>query len=181
MNAGSKWQAPGNIYLIGFMAAGKTTVGKILAANLNWPFCDTDEMIERLMGRTIADIFAEKGESHFREIESTIVGKVVRSSRTVVALGGGAVLKSENWQAICNSGATIYLKWRAPVLVKRLVNSLNRPLIYEQDEASQRKKIVELLKNREHLYRRAQHTIVCSESMTPQDVAMQILNLPGKN
>ncbi len=178
MNAGSK--SHDNIYLIGFMAAGKTTVGKLLAQKLKRDFFDTDEMIERRSGQAIAQIFNEYGERYFREMESAAVTEVARRRQAVVALGGGAILSPKSWQLLSNSGVTIYLKWPASALAERLLRN-SRPLIFGDDETSKKRRVVELFKEREQLYLRADLKILCDDCKAPEQIADEILSVIGSH
>lgn len=181
MSAGSRNQVPNNnIYLIGFMAAGKTTVGKHLAQKLKRLFVDTDEIIERQSGEAITEIFSGRGEAYFREIESAVISDVSRQQSAVVALGGGAILEPKNWQVVQATGATVYLKWEVAVLVKRLMNDDDRPLVFGNDEADRKRRILNLFEKRESLYQRACLTVACDESMAPDRIADQIINTIGK-
>jgi shikimate kinase len=181
MNAGSKNRSGrDNIYLIGFMAAGKTTVGKLLAQKLNREFFDTDEMIERRSGQMIAQIFSECGERYFREMESAAVAEVARQRRAIVALGGGAILSPKNWLLLSNSGVTIYLKWPAAALAERLLRD-SRPLIFGVNENSKRTRVEKLLRERENFYLRADYKISCGDLMAPEQIADEILNVLGNH
>ncbi len=181
MSAGNKNQIPNtNIYLIGFMAAGKTAVGKHLAKQLHRTFFDTDEIIERQLGQNIAEVFRDRGETYFRGVESAVVADVARQQIAVVALGGGAILTPQNWQIIQATGVTVYLKWEITVLVKRLMTNDDRPLVFGNDEADRESRILNLFKKRESLYQRAGFTVACDESMPPERIADQIVNIIGK-
>src|SRR5665213_2871574 len=98
-------RTPG-LYLVGFMASGKTTLGRALAEELGWPFADIDSEIESRVGKTIAQIFSELGESGFRDLETQVIHRHVRRIETgspcVVALGGGAFIQTRNWELIEN-------------------------------------------------------------------------------
>src|SRR5581483_429443 len=105
-------RTPG-LYLVGFMASGKTTVGRALACEIGWPFCDLDSEIESRQGVPIARIFSERGEPAFREIEtqtlSEHIARIEAGHPCVLALGGGAFVQPRNWELIANNGITIWL------------------------------------------------------------------------
>ena len=93
-----------NIFLIGYRATGKTTVAKLLAKRLGWTSVDADDEIERLAGKTIAEIFADDGETVFRDLETTVIASLAKREQTVVALGGGGVMREECRQQIVGRG-----------------------------------------------------------------------------
>lgn len=167
MNAGSeKLVTEGNLYLLGFMAAGKSTIGEMLAEKTGREFCDTDKVVEDQAGLSIAEIFQEYGEGRFRELESEAVQRVSRRTRVVVALGGGAVINHENWQAIRNSGTTFYLRWQLSTLLARLEKENKRPLVFGWDDETPAE-MKRLFESRKALYERADYTIDCHDELTP--------------
>ena len=118
------------IYLIGFMGSGKSTVGKKLASRLNWSFIDLDDKIELKTGIKIAEIFAGKGESFFRAMESDVLRSLATEADTVISTGGGTPCFDENMDYMLESGLTIYLKMTPAQLKTRLLRSSHeRPLI----------------------------------------------------
>lgn len=110
------------------MAAGKTTVGRLLAERLGKTFIDLDERIEREEGRTIAQIFASDGEGRFRELESRHLANAIELPESVIALGGGAFLGEENRRLIAEHGVTIFLDTPFETLLSRLRLATDRPL-----------------------------------------------------
>ncbi len=167
-------RTPG-LYLVGFMASGKTTVGKALADELGWPFCDLDREIESAQGRTIAQIFEELGEASFRDLENEAirhrVAKVEGGHPCVVALGGGAFVQSRNWELIQNNGITIWLDCAIERIRQRLGSDATRPL------AANRNGLGPLLEDRRPLYSRADFRIEvdCDDA---QQIVNKILQLP---
>lgn len=117
-----------SVFLAGFMAAGKTTIGRLLAARLNLPFTDLDEWIESRLGRTIAEIFAQDGEAKFRQLESEVLAEALALEPSVIALGGGAFAGEENRKLIQHSGVTIFIDTPIDVLLERISASGGRPL-----------------------------------------------------
>jgi shikimate kinase len=124
-------RTPG-IYLVGFMACGKTTVGGGLAWELGWSFADIDEDIETVQGITIAQIFETRGEDEFRRIEAAAIQERVRSIErgrpTVVALGGGAFIEEDNATLVQENGVTIWLDCPLDLLKQRVADTADRPL-----------------------------------------------------
>ena len=160
-----------NIYLIGFMGAGKTSVGKILAEKLRLEFYDLDELIEAECGKTISRIFSEHGEVFFRELETERLKSVSKNSGQIVATGGGIVLRESNWKIMKEGGITIYLKASADVLWNRIKDDTSRPLLQVEKPFE---KARELLSMRIPLYEKAD-IIVDSEDKSPENVADDII------
>lgn len=120
----------GNIYLSGFMGTGKSTIGKVLAKRLKRKFIDADAVIARKAGRSIAEIFKSRGERAFREMERLFIARVSRERGRVVALGGGALLSSENRRLVRASGVLVNLTCAEKELWIRLRTRLElRPLL----------------------------------------------------
>lgn len=167
-----------NIYLIGFMGAGKSSVGKILAEKLKRDFYETDLLIEESEGKSISEIFNSDGESYFRDREEEVVKKIAREIKSaVVALGGGAILRLSNWELIFHSGVTVYLKWDRSVLLDRIIDDDSRPLVSTLDRSSRRRELLNLFALRKPLYEQADLIINCSLDMNEIKTAEQILNL----
>jgi shikimate kinase len=164
-----------NIYLIGFMGAGKSTVGRILSRKLHRQFLDTDALIEKKLNKSVANIFLEKGEPFFREIESEIVQEVALSDSKVIALGGGAILCRENWQRIRNSGVTVYLKWDIKHLIPRIIGDKSRPLVREMAGSPLKREMEKLLLERAAFYENADITLKCENSLPPEQIADRII------
>jgi len=124
-------RTPG-IYVVGFMAAGKTTIGRLLADELGWGFADIDEDIETSEGMKIADIFDQRGEEEFRRIESEAIRKrvvTVKSGRPlVVALGGGAFGQPANYELVEEHGVTMWLDCPFNIVEQRVARASHRPL-----------------------------------------------------
>ncbi len=124
-------RTPG-IYLVGFMGSGKTTVGALLASTMGWSFIDIDDDIEAGAGMSIPEIFERQGEEAFRKIETAAIRKrvalVERGIPMVVALGGGAFAREENYELIGNNGVTIWLDCPLEIAKRRVASAQNRPL-----------------------------------------------------
>lgn len=121
-----------NIYLVGMMGAGKTTIGRKLANRLGYHFFDTDALIEQATGRKVTDLFAQEGEAAFREIETQVLAQVSSHTNLVVATGGGVVTQKMNWSYL-HHGIVIWLDVPLPVLVSRLSGDTTRPLLKDVD------------------------------------------------
>lgn len=145
------------IYLTGFMGAGKSTIGPVLANALGWDYCDLDNIIERKEGKSINKIFEEFGEIYFRQKEREEIIKLSQLKKIVVSLGGGAVANEENFRIIKNTGSVIFLEITPETAYERLKYKTDRPLFLMEDGSQMPKekyiqKIKELLNKRNPYY-----------------------------
>ena len=160
-----------NLYLIGMMGTGKTTVGQRLAKELGYRFFDTDVLIERVAQKSINELFAEEGETFFRELESQVLGEVSACTRSVIATGGGAVLRPVNWGYL-RHGLIIWLDAPISLLVERLAEDNTRPLL-KMDDLSL--KLETLLAERKSLYQEADLQIAIAKNENPEQIVSKIL------
>lgn len=160
-----------NLYLIGMMGAGKTTVGKILANHLSYRFLDTDSIITQSAARSINDIFAEEGETAFRQLESDVLAQVCAYTQLVIATGGGIVLQRENWGYL-HHGLVVWLDVPVELLYTRLAEDSTRPLLQDTDPQG---KLRSLLEERTPLYSQADLKITVTAEETPEDIAHRII------
>ncbi len=136
------------IYLAGFMGAGKSTIGPILANTLGWSFYDLDRVIEVFEGKKIKEIFAEKGESYFRELETDQLLKISENKNLVLALGGGTIINPTNLEIMKRTGTIIYLKVSADYVYKRLMFKRDRPVLQiEGNENPTREQMLEKIES----------------------------------
>ncbi|MBN2092387.1 shikimate kinase [candidate division KSB1 bacterium] len=162
-----------NIYLIGFMGCGKSTVGRALAIALGRQFIDTDIIIEQQNGMTIPQIFLNYGETHFRALEKACIDTIAGQNNYVVALGGGSILDPENWNRISQSGLTIALDYPVSVLYERLKNDTYRPLLSGTTE-EKINAIQTLLEQRQKYYRQAEFFLQLAGSERIDDIVLTI-------
>ena len=166
------------IFLVGFMASGKTTVGSLLAARLDWAFVDLDALVVQAAGAPVADIFAREGESGFRRRESAAVREAARRRRTVVATGGGAACREENLGVMLADGRVVALAVSPEEAVRRAGRSSGRPLL---DGAADPVAAARgLLLARDPFYARA-HVRIDTDGQTPDQIveaALAALRLP---
>ncbi len=166
-------RTPG-VYVVGFMASGKTTLGRMLADHIGWSFADLDEDIERRESQPIPEIFETRGEAEFRRIEHELMRKRVRAIECgrpmVLALGGGAFVQPENFALLENNGVTVWLD--CPLqLIENRVKGADRPLA--RDLAQMRS----LYASRREGYALADYRVeACSED--PKDNLAAVLALP---
>lgn len=148
---------PNNIFLIGPMGAGKSTIGRKLAKKLKLQFFDSDQEIENRTGARIPLIFEIEGEQGFRTRESDIIDELTKYSDIVLATGGGAVLDSANRRKLKERGVVVYLRADIKQLLKRTSRDTKRPLLNTGDR---KKKMQELMKERASIYEKAADLIV---------------------
>lgn len=159
------------IFLIGYMGAGKTTIGKKLAQQLDLNPIDLDHFIERRYRCTVSRIFAEEGESKFREIEAKVLDEVANFENVVVSTGGGVPCFYNNMQRMNAAGITIYLKVSPEELAKRLEVGKNaRPLIKDKSQDELQTFISENLVQRETFYNQASIIFEAEKMMTRSDI-----------
>lgn len=162
-----------NIVLIGFMGSGKSAVSRLLAKKLGQKAVSTDELIVQRQKLSIEQIFAEKGEKHFRALEREIVAELSNEKNLIIDCGGGIVLQQENIDDLKKSGITIYLKASVEDIYERTKNQKHRPLLNVENPQV---KIKELLTAREPLYAQADYTIDTFRK-TAYEVAEEIIRL----
>lgn len=160
-----------NLYLIGMMGAGKTTVGRILANELGYGFVDTDEVITASAKRSINEIFAEERETEFRQLESDVLSQVSAYTKLTVATGGGIILKRENWSYL-HHGLIVWLDASAELLYNRLKEDTTRPLLQDSNPLL---KLQNILEQRESLYALADLRITLQEGEAPEEIARRVL------
>jgi shikimate kinase len=163
-----------NLFLVGPMGAGKTTIGRRIADHLHLPFHDVDQVIEEQTGVTIPLIFEIEGETGFRKRESVLLGQLALLDGVVLATGGGAVLDPDNRRMLARHGFVVYLETSVEQQLARLARDRKRPLLAAPDR---RERLEQLAQVRNPLYREiADLTLHSSADQVPQ-VARELLEL----
>ena len=159
-----------SVVLVGMMGAGKSTIGRRLAARLRLPFLDADIEIEAAASMSIPDIFATHGEPYFRDGEARVIARLLDSGPAVIATGGGAFMREETRTRIRDKAVSIWLKADADVIMKRVKRRADRPLLQTEDPAAT---VSRLLEAREHraAVARAQGEIVVAIDQCIADLA----------
>jgi shikimate kinase len=158
------------IVLMGFMGTGKSEVGRRLAQRMGRAFVDTDQLVEEHAGKRIATIFAEDGEPAFRALERAAVAEVAGRSGAVVALGGGAVLDPVNVRGLRDAGVLVYLTARPDIIMGRVGDGANRPLLRDDPGAA----VTRLLAERGPIYAAAADITVDTSERTADEVVGEI-------
>ena len=169
---------PRHLYLIGYRGCGKSTVARALAGRLGWPSVDTDERIEADCGRSIRSLFESEGENYFRDCEAATIAEVAALEvPSVVALGGGAILRESNRQQLQTSGRCVWLQASAARLFDRIsadhTSADRRPALSKRGGFEE---VVELLAAREPLYSQLAELTVLTEGKTPDEVVAEIFD-----
>ena len=161
-----------NLYLVGMMGSGKSSVGRHLAEALNYRFIDADTSLEEVAGRSVPEIFASDGESGFRALESAVLNQIASWHSLVVATGGGVVTQPANWGEL-HQGVVVWLDAPDAMLLQRLeADPTPRPLMEAEDRAE---RLATLLAERRPLYAQADLRIL-QDGRPPEQVAEQILD-----
>lgn len=163
---------PTRLYLTGFMGAGKSTIGKLLAKQIGYRFYDTDHLVMKGFGKPVSRIFAENGEEAFRRAEILVLNELVRRDRSVISTGGGTLVRDEAFNIARRSGTLVYL--RAPVssLYERVIFSpKDRPVVDVPDTESI---FLQRFEERRHYYEQADITVDTIDRR-PTDVVQEII------
>lgn len=161
-----------NVFLVGLMGAGKTTVGKVLARQLGWPFIDSDQEIVARTGVSVATIFEIEGEAGFRRREAEVIAELAEREEIVLATGGGVVLNPANRARLAANGWVIYLDAAPHRLFERLRHDRARPLLQVADPLGQ---LSILYGQRNPLYREIADTIIDGNTMDAKMIVRELM------
>ena len=161
-----------NIFLIGFMGAGKSTIARTLQRELGFPLVEMDARIVQEQGMSINDIFAQYGEAHFREIESQLVVDLGKQEPSIVSCGGGVVVRPENTQNMKKSGRIVLLKASPETIFERVKNSTDRPILNGHMNVEY---IAELMEKRRALYEEAADITIQTDGKTREQICEEII------
>lgn len=165
-----------NYVLIGFMGAGKTSVGKLLAKKSGKAFLDTDEMIVKQMNLSINEIFSVYGEEYFRKLETNLLKALCDSAHnSVISVGGGTPVKEENRKYLKKLGSVVYLSITESTVIKRLKGDTTRPLL-QGTKQEVKEKVSTLLNSRKEKYEDAANYIVKVDRMNKEEIVEKIMN-----
>ena len=165
-----------NIYLIGFMGVGKSTIGKLLAEEMNGQLVEMDEAIEAEQKMTINEIFTKYGEAYFRNLESELVARISKENNRIVSCGGGAVLREENVANMKESGKIVFLSATPETIYQRVRHSTNRPLLNGNMNVEY---IAGLLEKRRALYEGAADVTIATDGKDVQEIVREVMEKCG--
>jgi shikimate kinase len=160
-----------NLYLVGMMGAGKSTVGRQLASRLGYHFFDTDALIEQATGQSVRQIFAESGEAIFRKLESQVLAQLCAQKNLLISTGGGIVTTPFNWSYL-RHGIVVWLDVPIDTLYQRLQQDEGRPLLQTPDPLQT---LTDLLVQRERLYAQADLRLTTQPAETPDQICDRLL------
>lgn len=161
-----------NIFLIGFMGAGKSTIAKALQRELGFPLVEMDARIVQEQGMSINDIFAQYGEAHFRDIESQLVVDLGKQEPSIVSCGGGVVVRPENTENMKKSGRIVFLKATPETIYERVKNSTERPILNGHMNVEY---IAQLMEKRRALYEAAADITIQTDGKTREQICEEII------
>ncbi len=163
------------LVLIGYMGAGKSTIGQALSKRMQILFSDTDTLIKEKQGRCIADIFAQDGEDYFRELETNCLKELLEQKEDrIVSTGGGLPLRKENQELLRQIGCTIYLQVSKETVLKRLEGDKNRPLLQVADREA---KIADMIQIRHPIYLETADITIAVDGRKVKEIVEEIENL----
>ncbi|UTF61659.1 shikimate kinase AroK [Gilvimarinus sp. DA14] len=162
-----------HVFLVGPMGVGKSTIGRLLASELHLPFVDTDRLIESRTGADIPWIFDMEGEEGFRDRETGVLKELCEGEISVIATGGGIVTREQNCQLMQSHGCVCYLNASVEQLVERTSRDRKRPLLQVENP---RQRIVEILTEREPIYRAIATLVVNTDRFSPKAAVQEIVD-----
>ena len=166
-----------NLILIGFMGTGKSTIARQLSKQLDMPFFEMDEMIVQKEGMEISDIFKEKGEDYFRNVETTLLKNLLQKERGILSCGGGIVLRDENIQAMKKHGTVILLTAKPETILKRVQHNQSRPVLNGKKNIDD---ITKLMKEREERYHMTADILISTDGKSLSQICEEIADMITK-
>ena len=161
-----------NLVFLGMMGSGKSSVGFLVSKKLNVKFIDIDNMIENKTGMKISNIFLEKGENYFRNLEEKTTLKFLKTTNAVISLGGGGFINQKIRNEVLTNHFSFWLSWDSKILLKKITNSKKRPIAFN----STNKEIISLMKKRSQIYSEAEFKINCNK-LTKNEIVKKVINI----
>jgi shikimate kinase len=161
-----------NLVFLGMMGSGKSSVGFLVSKKLNVKFIDIDNIIENKTGMKISNIFQEKGENYFRNLEEKTTLKFLKTTNAVISLGGGGFINQKIRNEVLTNHFSFWLSWDSKILLKKITNSKKRPIAFN----STNKEIISLMKKRSQIYSEAKFKINCNK-LTKNEIVKKVINI----
>ena len=161
-----------NLVFLGMMGSGKSSIGSIISKKLEIDFIDIDREIEKKIGINISNIFKNKGEKYFRDVEEATTLNILKKNKVVISLGGGAFLNNKIKKEILENHISFWLNWNTKTLVNRIKDSQKRPIAF----SASNDELIKLIKKRSIVYSKAMYKIDC-ENLTKNEVVENILKI----
>ena len=162
-----------NVFLIGFMGSGKSTIASYLAENYGMEIIDMDQLIVEREGMAIPDIFAQKGELYFRDVETSLLIEIQGEQNKVVSCGGGVVLRDENVQAMKKSGQVVLLNAKPETILERVKDDDNRPLLWGNKNVQF---IHDMMEKRQPKYEAAADLVIHTDGKSADEICKEIIS-----
>ena len=161
-----------NLVFLGMMGSGKSSIGNLVSKKLDLQFIDIDSLIVKNTEMSISEIFKKKGENYFRNLEEKITLKSLKKIRNIVSLGGGGFINTKIRNEILSNHFSFWLNWDESTLVKRIIGSKKRPLVFKSTD----REIRTIIKNRSQIYSNAQFKINCNK-LTKTEIVKKIIKI----
>ena len=161
-----------NLVFLGMMGSGKSSIGNLVSKKLDFPFIDIDTLIVKNTGMSVLEIFKNKGENYFRNLEEEITIKCLKRIKNVVSLGGGGFINTKIRKEILTNHFSFWLDWDESILIKRIKDSKERPLAFNSSD----QEIRTIIKNRSKIYSNAQFKINCNK-LTKTEIVEKIIKI----
>ena len=161
-----------NLVFLGMMGSGKSSVGFLVSKKLNVKFIDIDNIIENKTGMKISNIFQEKGENYFRNLEEKTTLKFLKTTNAVISLGGGGFINQKIRDEVLTNHFSFWLNWDSKILLKKIKNSKKRPIAFN----STNEEIISLMKKRSQIYSEAEFKINCNK-LTKNEIVKKVINI----
>ena len=165
-----------NLIFLGMMGSGKSSIGNLVSKKLNLTFIDIDNLIEKEIGMTISNIFENKGEDYFRNLEEKVTIKTLKNTNNVISLGGGGLINDKIRKKVLSNNLSFWLNWDESILIKRIKDSKKRPLAFK----STNQEIRQLIKKRAKIYSKAHFKINC-DNLTKTEIVKIIIKIYERN
>ena len=169
-------KSKGNIVFLGMMGSGKTSIGKLFSKKYKMKFCDVDQSIEKHLGMKISEIFIDKGENFFRNLEEKISLNILKKKGTVISLGGGSFLNRKIQQEILENHISFWLNCDDETIINRIRNNPKRPIAFK----STKKELKDLIKKRSNIYAKAMYKINC-DGLSKLEIVKKVFEIYETN